>query len=83
MSVPEGPPNAIVKPPILTQQQVRVESRGDLVMIHIGNSTLTMGYEDALKLSNWIRVRAKESKRRVGDVSRHWSVIGVLDDIKT
>lgn len=82
MPVPEGPPNAIVKPPILTPQQVAVESRGELVMIHIGNSTLTMGYEDAIQLSNWIRVRAKESKHRAGDVSRHWSVIGILQDLK-
>jgi hypothetical protein len=40
-----------------------------------------MHYEDALKVSQWLRVRAKEAKKRAGDVSRHWSVVGTLEDL--
>lgn len=78
--VPASPPNAIVKPPVLERQQVRVESVGEHVLVHIGNSTLTLHYESALQISQWIRVRAKEAKRLAGDMSRHWHAIAVLDD---
>lgn len=50
-----------------------------MVAIQIGNSTLRLHYTDALQLSQWIRIRAKESKRRAGDESRHWSAIGIVD----
>ena len=43
---------------------------------------LTMPYETALQLSQWMRVRAKECKRIAGDMSRHWSAVGVLEDLK-
>lgn len=68
-----------VKPSLLTPQQVSVGSDGELVTITVGNSTLTMHYEQALKLSQWMRVRAKEAKRLAGDASRHWSALAVLD----
>lgn len=69
------------KPPLLTPQRIAVEAQGEHVLMHVGNSTLTMHYEDALKISQWIRVRAKEAKRLAGDMSRHWSVIAVLEDL--
>lgn len=72
-------PNVIVRPPQLELQRVAVGTEGELVTITIGNSTLRLHYEDALKLSQWVRVRAKEAKRRCGDVSRHWSAIATLD----
>lgn len=75
-------PNVIVRPSMLTPQQIAVTSEGELVAIQIGNSTLRLHYEDALKISQWIRVRAKEAKRRAGDMSRHWSSIGILEDLK-
>lgn len=52
---------------------------GELVTIHFGNVPVTMHYEAALRISQFIRVRAKEAKRRAGDLSRHWSAVGVLD----
>lgn len=70
------------KQPLLTPQAIAVETEGELVAIKIGNSTLRMHYEDALKISQWIRVRAKEAKRRAGDNSRHWSAIAVLDGLR-
>ena len=59
-----------------------VQAEGELVAIQIGNTTLRMGYEDALKFSQWIRVRAKQAKRFAGDTSRHWSTIAVLDGLE-
>jgi hypothetical protein len=41
-----------------------------------------MHYETALKVSQLLRVHAKKAKRRAGDVSRHWSVIGMLEGLK-
>lgn len=69
------------KPDLLTPQRIAVESQGENVLIHVGNSTLTLHYEDALKISQWIRLRAKQAKNRAGDMSRHWSAIGTLEGI--
>jgi hypothetical protein len=71
---------SVVSNNVMRRERIAVESEGDLVRILIGNAELKLGYEDALLLSQWIRVRAKEAKRRAGDVSRHWSVIGTLHD---
>lgn len=68
--------------PLLTQQRIAVSSEGELVVITIGNSDIRMHYEAALQLSQWVRVRAKEAKRRAGDQSRHWSAVAVLEGIK-
>jgi hypothetical protein len=74
-------PNVIVKPSVLTPQRLSVSSEGERVLFTVGDSTLAMHYEDALKVSQWLRVRAKEAKKRAGDVSRHWSVVGTLEDL--
>lgn len=75
-------PNILVRPSLLAPERIAVTSEGELVAIEIGNSVLKMHYEDALKISQWIRVRAKEAKRLCGDVSRHWSVVATLDGLK-
>ena len=75
-------PAVHVPPSILRRDNISVTSDGELVAIHIGNATLRLHYEDALTISQWIRVRAKESKRRAGDNSRHWSAIAVLEGHK-
>lgn len=66
------------KPPVLTRQNLDVRAEGELIVITIGNSDLRLHYEDALQVSQWIRLRAKEAKRNAGDESRHWSLIGNL-----
>lgn len=70
------------QPSLLTPQQIAVEASGENVLIHVGNSTLTLHYEAALQISQWIRVRAKEAKRQAGDMSRHWSALAILEDSK-
>lgn len=71
----------ISKPPLMTQHEIRVFSRGENVVMAVGNSELEMHYEEALKVSTFLRVRAKEAKRLAGDNSRHWSVIGIVEDL--
>lgn len=65
---------------LLKRQRIAVEAVGELVKLHVGNSTLTMDYETALQMSQWLRVRGKEAKRNAGDRSRHWSAVGIFDD---
>ncbi len=68
--------------PLLSRQRIAVDSEGEMVTLTIGNSTMKMPYETAIQLSTWLRVRGKEAKRRAGDHSRHWTVIGVLDGVQ-
>lgn len=65
---------------LLKKELIAVSSENDLVVINLGNVTVKLPYETALLLSQWIRVRAKEAKRFVGDTSRHWSLVGTLHD---
>jgi hypothetical protein len=51
-----------------------VVAQGRLVLIKIGNTTISLHFESALKISQWIRLRAKEARNRAGDI-RHWSEI--------
>lgn len=71
---------AIVNNNLLKQERIAVASEGDLVVMQLGNVTVKLPYATALLLSQWLRMRAKEAKRRAGDTSRHWSVIGTLTD---
>jgi len=69
--------------PLLSKQRIAVEPVGEMVRLTIGNAHIDMPYETALQLSQWLRVRGKEAKRLAGDSSRHWSVIGTLDGLRT
>ncbi len=71
---------AVVNPNLLKRERIAVSSEGDIVKMTLGNVELKLPYETALLLSQWLRMRAKEAKRRAGDSSRHWSVIGTLHD---
>ncbi len=69
-------------PDLMTKQQLAVTVDGENVAIQIGSSTLKIHYEDALQLSQWIRLRAKQAKNACGDRSRHWSAIAYLDGLE-
>jgi len=72
-----------VNSPLLSRQRMSVEARGDMVRLSIGNADIDMPYETAIQLSQWLRVRGKEAKRQAGDMSRHWSVIGMIEGLRT
>lgn len=68
-------------PSLLQKQRIEVSVEGELVVLRIGNAELKMEHETAIQLSTWLRVRGKEAKRIAGDTSRHWTVIGKLEDV--
>jgi hypothetical protein len=65
--------------PVLKPTQIKVDHRGDLVIVQIGSSTMELPYEVAIQFSQWLRVHGKAAKRIAGDMSRHWSAIAMLD----
>ena len=75
-------PAVHVKPSLLKPQMTEVSAEGELVAIKIGDTTLKLHYSDALKISQWIRLRAKQAKRMAGDNSRHWSAVGHLSSLE-
>ena len=68
--------------PLLSKQRIEVSVDGELVKLSIGNADIRMPYETAIQLSQWLRVRGKEAKRLAGDMSRHWSAIGLIEGLK-
>ena len=71
-----------VNSPLLSRQRISVEALGENVRLTIGNAHIDMPYETAIQLSQWLRVRGKEAKRRAGDMSRHWSVVGIIEGLR-
>ena len=61
---------------MLNKQTVSVSTKGQIVVVKIGNTEIEMDYETAIQLSTWMRVRGKEAKNNAGDHSRKWSCIG-------
>lgn len=59
---------------LIRMDQVGARGQGSVVMTKLGSSEAGIPYADAFTISQWIRLRAKESKRRAGD-ARHWSGI--------
>lgn len=70
-----------VNSPLLSRQRISVDARGELVRLSIGNADIDMPYETAIQLSQWLRVRGKQAKKAAGDMSRHWSAIGILEGL--
>ena len=71
---------AVVNNNLMRRERIAVASEGENVVMQLGNVEVKLPYETALLLSQWLRMRAKEAKRRAGDMSRHWSVIGTMHD---
>lgn len=72
-----------VRKDVMRRDRITVESEGDLVVMNFGSTRVTLKYETALKFAQWVRLRAKQSKSRAGDTSRHWSSLGILTDAET
>jgi hypothetical protein len=76
---PPAPGVAIhVKPKLQDYRREDVRLEGRLVAIKIGRHTMRIHFESALKIAQWLRLRAKEARNRAGD-TRHWSAIGAAD----
>lgn len=70
---PNGVPRVVRD--VLKKHEIEVKSDGGTVVITAGSAMATMPYEAALQISQWIRLKAKESKTRAGDTTRHWSKV--------
>lgn len=66
---------------LLKLDDIEVRQDGTNVALKFGNTEMAIPYAAAITISQWIRLRAKECKRRAGDVIRHHSVI--VNDRKT
>lgn len=60
-----------------------VSNDGSLVSMHIGNVQIDLTYETALQLSVMLRVHGKRVKNLAGDGSRHWMVVGMMEDAES
>lgn len=60
---------------LLKKADISVRQVGGTVELTAGTAMATIPYEAALRIAQWIRLRAKESQTRAGDVTRHWSQI--------
>ena len=72
---PNGVPRVIRD--IVRHEQIEVNSEGGMVSLTAGTALMSLPHEAAQQISQWIRVRAKESQTRAGDTERHWSKIVV------
>ena len=63
------------------RKAIGIVNEGELVVMRLGaNVSAKFHYEVALKLSEWLRLRAREAKAWAGDTSRGLSVMGLLHD---
>lgn len=69
----------ISKPSLLKPHRYEVGHEGEYVKLTLGNTTITMRYEDAITLSQHLRVHGKAAKREAGDQSRHWHAVAILN----
>lgn len=60
---------------LLKKHSISVRQEMAMVVLVAGAVEAKMPYQAALTISQWVRVRAKESQLRAGDATRHWSVI--------
>lgn len=58
---------------VVKQSSWEIKAIGSRVVVKFGSGWMELDYRDAFTLSRWFRMRAKEAKRRAGDVHRHWS----------
>ena len=68
---------------ILKKTSYRVWSEGSLVKLQFGNIPITMDYDTALELAQFLRISGKQSKANAGDKSRVIRAFGMLTDAET
>lgn len=59
---------------VLKAEQISVRQAGGTVVLKFIQDEAAMPYAAALQISQWIRLKAKESQQRAGD-KRHWGKI--------
>ena len=67
---------------LTTTSPIKVSDIGAEVELQIGSQSIRMSYENALQLSAWLRLHAKNAKRFAGDTSRRWHAIADIANIQ-
>jgi hypothetical protein len=67
---------------LATKTPVMVSDIGAEVELQIGSQSMRLSYENALQLSAWLRLHAKNAKRFAGDTSRRWHAIADISNIQ-
>lgn len=73
-------PIVLVKRPLLKAEDIRVSDEGEGVRLRVGEAWLDLHYTGALKLSQMLRVHAKNCKRRAGNTAPIFNLYGHLTD---
>lgn len=60
---------------LLKLASIDVQAHGALVGFSAGSASMMLPWAAAIQIAQWIRLRAKESQMRAGDLTRHWSGI--------
>lgn len=60
---------------LLKLASIDVQPQGSLVAFSAGSASMMLPWAAAIQVAQWIRLRAKESQMRAGDLTRHWSGI--------
>ena len=60
---------------LLKAHDIHVTSEGGTVVLIAGTTQAAMPHEAAIRISQFIRLKARESQMRAGDTTRHWSKI--------
>jgi hypothetical protein len=70
-------PNGLyqVKKDLVPKDRIAVGINGQLVVVRLGNDEFKLPWIGADRMAQWLRLRAKDCKRRAGDLQRHWSQI--------
>ncbi len=75
-------PNVATNGKLLQQQRISVQTEGELVVLELGNVVVKFDHPTALQLAAWLRAQGQVAKRRAGDFSQHWNVIGTLQGLE-
>jgi hypothetical protein len=74
-------PNIIIRPAMTQAQKVVFFDEGETCGYKInGEVVLRLHYADMFRFSQMLRMHAKRAKSNAGDTSRHWGVMGILED---
>ena len=70
-------PNGLfpVRRDLVSADRIAVGINGELVVVQLGNDQFKLPWSGADLMAQWLRLRAKDCKRRAGDMQRHWSEI--------
>ena len=68
---------------ILKNTEYRVYADGGMVTMEFGNVPITVDYNTALQLAQFLRIAGRKAKANAGDTSRNIRSFGLLTDAES